>query len=217
MLARHKGLVVFFILLFGVLSFFLIQEPHSPCDTTFESFRKAQEGFLFPKTIKSVTRQPLYKKTIEMCKLGNSPGACYEHFNGLKKVMRDVSGIPNSCGDHLSKLPELSSLISENLKLMIEIAWGESPPASNYEKTNWLEASDLALFCQLRDEWIRLAGDENYTEFKTKIQNGLPGEKPTFADGECTNCDRRKKAIQLLSIEEIWKVSLLSLDCRQYR
>jgi hypothetical protein len=211
-----RPLLVFGVLLAGVLLFFLIQEPQSRCDSQLTIFKESQEGFLFPKPTKGGQRPASHARQVEACKVGNSPGACYEVFTSLKKLVRDLSGSPQECLVPLGQVSEVSKALKSGTQLLVQLAWGDRPPDTGLARVGWLEAPDLALYCQLKSMLLKIDGEEAWEKFRASVQAKLPGEAPVIEDGVCLNCDFIKKASETLSPEEIWSRSLFSLRCENY-
>jgi hypothetical protein len=212
-----KSVLVAVVLFVGVLSLFVLRRPHSVCDSQLELFSESQKGRLYPVKVKSSLRPPLLPKLIENCKMGNSPGACFELFSNMRAVLRDVQNIPTDCGSTVAERGEITGSLLQTAQLMARVAWGEAPPSGGAARFNWFEASDLALFCGIRDQYTRLVGADAWDEFRLATHKKLPGEAPVIVNGVCQNCENRKTADQLLPAEEIWAKSVFSVRCEQYR
>ncbi len=212
-----RPLLVFGVLAAGIAMFFVIQEPHSVCMSQLPVFQESQQGQIFPRQGKTSQRPALYPRLVENCKVGNSPGACYELFNLLRKLVRDLHGSPNECLLPFGEVPEVKKALVEGTRLMVQLAWGDRPPEKVIEKFGWLEASDLSLFCQLKDTMIKIYGDADWDAFRLATHPTLPGEAQIIQDGIFANCEIIKKADAVLSSEEIWLRSLFSLRCEQFR
>lgn len=212
-----KSLLVAAVLIGGVAMLFVLRKPHSVCDSQLELFIEGQKGRLYPSQVKDITRPALFPKLIESCKAGNGPGGCYELFSSLRGVLRDVQNIPTECGPTVAEHPEIIGALLETAQLMARMAWGETPPQGGVARFNWLVASDLALFCGIRDQYVRLLGQESWEQFRVATYGKLPGEAPQIENGVCLNCDPRKTAEQMLPADEIWAKSIFSLRCDQYR
>lgn len=212
-----KPLMVCGVLAIGVLAIFFISEPHTTCHTQLEAFQKAQEGNLFPKKVKKQTSPALYPRAKEACLFGNSAGACYEYFASIRSFLRNLQLIPDNCGELTFQVVEIKRAISESLEILVQSAWGSSPPNDRVRRLGWLEAPDLALFCSLRDEWVRLRGKDSWDEFRIKTSNNLPGEASVYQNGVCTNCEKKALAKDTITSDEIWKWSIFSVNCNQYR
>ncbi len=212
-----RPLLVFAALLTGIFLIFLIQEPHSVCNSQLETFKLAQAGLTYPRENEGKTRPAAFDRLLETCKMGNSPGACYELFVLLKKVNRDLEASPQECLPELGSAPEIQRALVKGLQLMVQIAWGDRPPeAGGSAKTAWLEATDLALYCQLKANYMKAYGQEEWENFRLSVQQTLPGEAPILENGQCLNCQTMKKASEALSPEEIWSKSLFSVRCDLY-
>ncbi len=100
---------------------------------------------------------------------------------------------------------------------MVQLAWGEKPPTKPEERFRWLEPADRALFCELRDSFVKIYGSDEFEQYRRAIMSQLPGEAPIFAEGKCANCEIRKTVAQTLTPDEFWKLSLFSTPCQAYR
>lgn len=211
-----RPLLVFLVLAIGIALFFFIQEPHSVCNSQLAILKESQGGQIFPKVGKTSQRPPIYSRLVENCKTGNSPGSCYEYFSLLKKLYQDLMGSPQECLQPFGALPEVQRALKEGVQLIVQLAWGEKPPERGLAKFNWMETSDLALYCRLRDLNLKVYGEEAWQSLRLGTYKKLPGEAQIFQDGQCANCERIKKAPEILSDEEIWARSLFSLRCEQF-
>lgn len=212
-----RPLLVFGVLALGIAMFFFIQEPHSVCMSQLPVFQESQAGQIFPRPGKNSERPAIYPRLVENCKIGNSPGACYELFNLLRKLVRDLNGAPEECLLPFGEVVEVKKALTEGTLLIVQLAWGDKPPEQGIAKFGWLEASDLSLFCQLKDTMIKVYGEPEWEGFRQATHGKLPGEAQIIQEGICANCEIIKKANQVFSGEEIWLRSLFSLRCEQFR
>lgn len=212
-----RPLLVFLVLSIGIALFFVIQKPQSVCTSQLVIFQESQQGQIFPRQGKTSLRPAIYPRLIENCKVGNAPGACYELFNLLRKLVRDLNGSPNECLIPFGEVDEVKRALYQGTRLIVQAAWGERPPDQGISKFGWMETSDLALFCQLKDVMIKIYGEPEWEIFRLATHHELPGEAQIIKDGTCLNCDQIKKAADVLSAEDIWVRSLFSLRCEQFR
>lgn len=206
--------VVFFVAIAGIL---LSNPPYTKCQTQIEILHKNMTGEIFSRQGKRLTFSPRLNARIESCKLGNGPGGCFELFQMLRRVTRELRNFPSECSEDLTDVGEVARAIKEPMALMVQLAWGESPPAGPQVRNKWFEPADLALFCELRDTYVRIYGMEEFDQFRKAVSGSLPGEPPMFSEGQCVNCEFRKKAPQVLTADDIWKRSLFSTPCQSYR
>ncbi len=211
-----RSLLVFAVLVGGVLFFFLAQRPHSVCDSQIEVFKESQKGGLYTQTVNGKKRPAQFGMHIETCRAGNSPGACYELFAMVRRLLRDLDAAPNQCLPEMSEVEGLKPAIFDSIELMVQLAWGSQPPEPGLTKYGWLETSDLALFCHLKRRTIQIFGEETLEQLRLKVQVKLPGELNDEQDPVCPDCKKRKAANETLSQEEIWVRSLFSVRCDQY-
>ncbi|MEZ0390966.1 MAG: hypothetical protein ACAH59_02045, partial [Pseudobdellovibrionaceae bacterium] len=182
----------------------MIQKPHSICQSQMEVFTEAQAGQIFPRKTQTSQRPAIFPRLVENCKIGNSPGACYELFTLLRKLLRDLNASPQECLVPFGEAVEVKQAIWQGTQLMIQLAWGEKPPETGLARLGWFEPPDLALFCQLKAMFLRLYGEEIWEEFRMSMSAKLPGEAQVIESGNCLNCESLKKASEVFSPEEIW-------------
>ncbi len=212
-----RPLLVFAVLLGGVALLFVLRKPHSVCVNQLELFKEAQAGQIYPRKVKASQRPALFPRFMDNCKIGNSPGACFELFQAVRKLLRDLNGTPQECLAPFGEEAEIKSALVRSTELLVRLAWGAQPPEpGSMAKFGWLETLDLSLYCQLKAMYMRVYGQEAWEQFRMATQAKLPGEAEVTEDGVCTNCETMKKAPAVFSAEEIWVRSLFSLRCDQY-
>jgi hypothetical protein len=211
-----QNLLVAVVFVVGISLFFVVQRPYSVCDAQKQTFMDAQKGKLFSYEVKGQKKSAQLGKLLESCKLGASPGACYELFSTLKSVVRDLGAAPTNCFADFSDLAPLQKALTETLELLAIFAWGQQPPGQGPDKYGWLEASDIHLFCNLKKFYLQIYGSESYESLIASTQKKFPGEAIAVVDGRCLNCENRKTATQVFSKEEIWVRSLYSVRCDQF-
>lgn len=212
-----RSVLVFIVLLGGVFTFFLIQKPHSRCDSQLEVFRDSQKGQIFTYKVKNSMRPALYPRVVEACRMGNSAGACYEMFSILKKLVRDLDASPHECLVPFGEVTEVKKALNEGSQLLVQLAWGEKPPENAFTKFGWMQTADIGLFCSLKQVYNRVYGEPAWNALRMATYKKLPGEGSVYQNGSCLNCDYKKMADEKLSAEEIWVKSLFSVRCEQYR
>jgi hypothetical protein len=233
-----NGLLVPLVIIIGILVVVFSQEPHTACDSQKDVFIESQRGYLFSKVEKGRSRAPQYRRFLSLCSEGGGPGACFEFFALVKKTLRDLEATPLNCTEQFQQIPELKRALADGIEVMVSLAWGAHPPEAGTARYRWLETSDLALFCQLRRNYIRIFGNEQFEALRLRVQSVLPGEPLVMdSEGRCTNCNtkqeipvdknapnsgfiepenRRRMAPAVLTPEEIWSKSLFSVRCEQF-
>lgn len=212
-----KPLIVAGAFILGIAFLYFSNPPYTKCQTQIEILQKNLEGEIFSKQGKRLLFSPMLARYMELCKQGNSPGGCFEMFAAARKFMREVRNFDEECYTDLASVAEVKGAISAVMTLMTQVAWGESPPPGPEKRFGWFEPADLALYCDLRDSYRKIYGEEEYTLYQQFVYSKLPGEEPLFQEGKCMNCEYRKGAIKVLPATEIWKRSLLSTPCNAYR
>jgi hypothetical protein len=212
-----RPILVFLVLAAGIAFIFLIQKPHTVCDSQLTVLKESQAGQVFPRQLKGgAVRPAIYPRVVENCKIGNSPGACFEMMVLLKKLSRDLHGSPKECMVPFGEVAEIKKALYEGTRLMVQLAWGDKPPERTV-KFGWMESSDVALYCKLRETMTLMYGESGWDQFRLTTYQKLPGEPQIIKDGVCMNCDQIKMADKALTAEDIWVRSLFSVRCEAFR
>lgn len=177
----------------------MMNPPVTVCDAQLELFRDSQKNFLYAPPAERGMRIPAeVKRLTDLCMANNSPGGCFDLFVGLKKMAVDLRNIPEQCVERASSEPEIKQWLWNSLKLMVQIAWGDRPPASYMQKNGWFDSSEITLYCNLRRHAIRLYGQERFAQWQEEMLKSLPKSEG-------------------LTREQIWPRSILSTSCDAYR
>ena len=212
-----KWVIVITVLVVASFGIYFLNPPHSACESQIDIVKDKLKGRLFPGKAKKSTLPPAYVAQLENCKLGNSPGGCYELFRTMRLVDTQLSNIDFACNETLGGIPEVRNSLRAVMTLLVQIGWGEEPPKPGEPQRGWLETADISLFCHMRDLYTRYYGKEELDRFMAGVFAELPGEPPVFEGSTCANCEFRKKATEVLSREEMWARSLFSTRCDIYR
>lgn len=192
-----RWLFVLIALIAGVVFIVLTNPPHSVCDSQVEIFQELQKGFLYPDPkVKAST--PEVVRYGAMCKMGNSPGACFELFSNMRKLIRDLSGQQPECRQKVASVEPVPDILKKVLALMVKIAWGEHPPQSSLDRNGWFDTSHIELFCKLQ-KWVQIqAGESDFLNLREQIMQSLP-------------------EANTLSRQDMWARVLFSVPCAEYR
>lgn len=68
-----------------ILYFVYDDPPKTVCDLQFEIFQKENLNYLYGHTKRAVKHSPKYQKELSLCQEQNSPGACFDWMEGIKK------------------------------------------------------------------------------------------------------------------------------------
>lgn len=208
-----KPFLVVVALIAGIAGILAINPQYTACQAQTEIMRKELQQSIFGRRGQVMSFSPKVAGQISTCKQGNGPGGCFELFQTLRKVMREVRRFPESCNSDLAEISEIRGTIEGTMGLLVQVAWGDQPPENVEKRYGWFETGDVALFCQLRETYLRLYGEETLQNYQMAVVSTLPGEAPTFENGLCTNCETRKKAPAVMSLAEIYKLTLFSAPC----
>ncbi len=212
-----KPLLAFIAILIGIALVFLMNPLHTVCDSQEEIVRDLQIGVLFPKEIKKSKMPPSLVRVKEACQVGNSPGSCSEYFSLLKKISKDVLSSSTECVAQLYGIKEISAAMNDGLELMVRLAWGNKPPEIGPEKLGWLHEAEVTTFCQLKNIYIQVNGEDVWNDFRSKIFKKLPGEELLGMSESSTEVGKDpRKALSLMSEQEVYGRSLFSVPCESY-
>lgn len=216
-----KNVLVPILIILSVVIIVVSQRPHSTCDSQVEVFVEAQRGYLFAKSEKGKRKRGQYQHFLTTCREGATAGSCHELFVLMKKTVRDLEAAPLECSTEFAEVEELKRAVSDSIEILAIVAWGAEPPPAGSSHYSWLEPPDLALFCQLKRNFLKIYGEEAFEELRSRVNSVLPGEPLVLGpDGKCKNCEgesRRRRATEVLSSNEIWSKSIFSLRCDQYQ
>jgi hypothetical protein len=185
------------ILIIGILLLFLIQPPHSVCDSQLTVIKASQTPFLYLDPKKKYNKTTGYEVSSKNCRDGNSLGACLDLFGGVQKIIQDVSASNPECIADLADTAEIRKVFKETQELMVELAWGNKPPESTYDKFGWLDNNHMYLFCQLTDIRQKADGKEAWDAWRENVMASLPNP---------ANLQRA----------DIWRRSIFSATCTNY-
>lgn len=213
-----KPVLTVAVLVIGIAIIFFANPPRSICDAEKDAFQESLKGELYPERIdkKKGRLPPQIIQARRLCKQGNSSGACYEYFNMLKNISREIKRQTTECYSTVIEAPGVLPSLKEGLVVMTQLAWGEQPPEDNSK--NWFSRSDLTAFCSIKDILKESMEEEAWADFHGQILSSLPGAKPPNESqdpvGEETQA--RPRAVQALGEKQVFTKSLLSLNCRNY-
>jgi len=194
-----KTFIAITIMVLALLFFRQVDPPRTICHAQIEIFRESQKFFLYPAAEEKEIKKPTLVKTLfDECTNDNSPGGCFEFFQGLKKMAVDLANVPEQCAEAIGEEPEVKGWLKKSLKLMVQMAWGSRAPASYLQKNGWFDASELTLFCGLRRHVIRIYGSENYSQWQEQNMTALPGAEK-------------------LERNQNWQRNILSTPCEIYK
>ena len=125
------------------------------------------------------------------------PGACYEYFSYLNRLLRDFNLISQECLAEVASIDKVRSHLLNGINLMTQLAWRKEVLQGTVSKMNWLSASDMSLFCKLKKKTILLYGSQSFKAFEAKVIAGLPTDNP-------------------VNPKDIRKNSILSENCAKY-
>jgi hypothetical protein len=215
-----KPLLALIVLILGVGFFMLNSPPHTICDTQLEVFRESQKGKLFPLAVqvqrKQETLPAQITKAKEACQVGNSAGSCYEYFSALKDIAVDIGKASSQCTPEMFQVPEVQRALRDGVEVMARIAWGSQPPDPGFARLGWFQDAEIAIFCRIKNIYIRGAGNEAWDQLRRMIYTKLPGEAPKPKTEPDQIVADPRPAPQTMAEQAIWDRSLFSVRCESY-
>ena len=163
------------LLIGGGIAFILFNDPpHTFCDTQIEHFKRVQRGILYRNPKDFHTEKSTLKRKKDTCQKENAPGACYEYFAYLRRLLKDFRLLSKECLPLIYETPEVKKAFSSALSLLTALAWREEILTGKVSKYNWLTRPDLSLFCELKTKYTMNYGKENYEILEKSIIGLLP-------------------------------------------
>lgn len=214
--------VLALLILGGAIVFFLFAQPmHTICDTQIEALRHTQNGKIFPATVKVKTKNqkipPKLAQAKETCQLGNSAGSCFEYFNLLKELAVDIGNGASECTTQLFEVAEVNRALVDGVEVMARIAWGAQTPELSWNRSGWMQESELAIYCRIKNIYVRAQGQEAWVSLQRSIMLKLPGEPMPIETDPNKAVAEPKKALQMMKEEEVFSRSIFAVRCEAYR
>ena len=211
----------------GLVVIFLNKPLHTICDTQGEVLLESQTGNLFPSQVaitdKGINRKervpPRIVAAKQACQVGNSAGSCYEYFTILKSVATDIGKASSECYVQLletPEMPEVRKALTDGVEVMARIAWGSEPPGLWWNRSGWLQDSELAVFCRIKNVYSRAYGQEGWDQLRKAIFTKFPGEAPVVTTEPNQSIKEPKKATDVFTEQEIMSRSIFSVRCESF-
>jgi hypothetical protein len=179
----------------GLVMILILNPPHTKCDSQFEIFQKSQTPFLFKDPQKKFMNETALQTTMNVCREKNQSGSCFQYFESLKVLIKDIKTISLECRPQILSKPGVSSTLWDSLGFIFELAWGKTPPANYLDKLGWLDNVHVGIFCDLQALIKESFSEDDWVSFREKTLTGLPG---------AASLDRK----------EVWNRSLFTLKCQ---
>lgn len=179
----------------GLLLILFLNPPHTKCDSQHEIFKKSQTPFLYKDPAKKFMDETQLQTNIAVCKDRNLPGSCFQLFEGMKILVKDIKTISYECRSEILSKPEISNALWQSLGFIFELAWGKNPPQSYLDKLGWLDTMHTTVFCDLQALIKESFSTSEWESFREKTLTNLPG---------AAQMDRK----------EVWNRSLFTLKCQ---
>jgi len=192
-----RSIFVGLVLVVALILIFMLNPPHSVCDSQFAIFKADQTPFLYLDPKKPYMKTSGYQASYDKCSASNNLGACADLFGATRQLMSDLASGNPRCHTEFFNKAEVKKALTDTMSLMIRLAWGNQPPASIYEKNGWLNSNHMYLYCELKANFLNHYGKPAYETWREKQMQALPNPK---------NIDRR----------EVWNRSLVSIDCKPF-
>lgn len=168
--------------------------PRTLCDAQVEVFNERTALFLKKDPKKPYKKESRYQEVLKQCGFTKSAGGCFDLFNGLRSVMKEIKTVSPDCTSDLGSESDLKKAIWETLDLMVKLAWGEKPPMAPSLRNGIFDGADVSFFCDLKQVAVYLYGEGQWNQFVEKNLKALPGW-------------------ETLDRNDIWSRSIMSVSC----
>lgn len=210
-----RPVLIFLVLTAGILFFIYSNPPHSICDTELEIFLQNQKGTIFKSEEKKKKVPPLLTQAKKLCKDGNSPGACYEYVKALRGVAKGIGDATLACRTEIFSQEEIKKALIGGITLLSVMAWGELPPeTTGNDKLGWLSEFEVSTYCLLKETILSSGGEEEWASLRSSVLKLFPAERIDLMKAQ--EGVERKKAIEVMSEQEVFSKSLFSIRCENF-
>lgn len=204
------------------------------CDTQIADFTQGQTGKLFPRAVQvldPLTGGPHFENVLaknrKQC-IGSINGAgCYGYFKTVQSVLDDFKKLKNQCLMELSQKGVIKILFDDYLSTITRLAWGESPPKSQFTKKGWLSDLELKTFCQVKKYYNVFYTPKDWDDLTRKTLSELVIEPKDFQKVEQTKKEIFDQEVQeekeyvfekaVMEYKKAYDLSLLTFDCLYYQ
>lgn len=161
-----------------------LNPPHTACS--------AQTG-VYQEAIKAQLK--LFNKTFKQCRDLSDPGSCLGFFEQVQKIFFRLDELGAQCQAELKSDTRTKDLLVSSMELLAKTAWGSTPPKSYNYRYGWLDRSQAAMFCRLREYLQTIYSEQDWLNFVNRMLTEFP---------KATEVGRT----------EAWNRSLISEPCR---
>ncbi|PIT99760.1 MAG: hypothetical protein COT74_08210 [Bdellovibrionales bacterium CG10_big_fil_rev_8_21_14_0_10_45_34] len=151
-------------------------------------------GFLYADPQRPYLTEIDFRRSQKKCEELKNTGGCLEFFQGLGRMTQSLPSLGSKCLEEREKLSGPQKAYFEAIKMIVQMAWGDTPPRSTYERIGNLDSHTLSLFCKLRRQSEMYFAEGSYDQLRESLLQSLKGA-------------------QELGREEVWRRSLLSVPC----
>ncbi len=204
-----KMLLALIAIIATVVFLFVFNPPHTICDTQTDTLKENLVGPLFPTVVKKNTTQPQINVAQASCKTGHSAGSCFQYFSILKMIAKQIDNASPECRTQLIDVKEVQVALKDGVEIMALAAWGNKPPESPAARFGWMQESELAVFCYIKDVYEKSLGEEAWSQLRLQVNKKFPAEAPATAALDAPG----PKAIEKMTDNEIWTKSIFSVRC----
>ena len=191
-----QSLLVFLGLVGGLAAIFIMNPPHTACNSQLNELTKEHTPFfIIDKSVKFQEKTE-YQKSFESCQNTNSPGGCLNLFNGIKELVGTLQVIPSDCFSKICLQKAFNQPLWDTIDIIVRIGWGDQPPENVHERNKWLSYSHFLLFCQIKKILNTCHGEEKWQDEQEKILQSLPG------------ADKMTR-------QNIWRLTLFATSCQR--
>lgn len=204
-------------IMIGVVVIMVMNPPHTICDTQKDQSNESLAGITRPMKVQKQTMPAKIEKALEKCYKGSTPGACYDYFQILRGLAKQVMGTTSECRSEVYSISDIQTRLQEGVANMALLAWGDKPPeAGAFARFGPLQESELALFCYLKAAVTAGSSEEQWHVLRKKVFAQFPGEEVALPKDPTESLQKARPAVKLMSELDIWNRSVFSVRCENY-
>lgn len=218
-------------LVIALIAIVIYRPLEDECAVQGKVFDRNTKGLLFPfKTASKKIQFAKIPQLRDVCREGNSIGACAQYLESWYKVSNELRLMNDHCKVKYSEENEgFLGQVSSALQVISLAAWGEKPPAGPAERAGWLTETDIKTFCQIKNLYSLLAGEEGLVAIRNAVYSQYPDEWPEKlrpqegAEADLRKPEDRPRAMKSAAnpngqfdSRQIFERSLFSMRCNLY-
>ncbi len=182
------------VVLVCAIGIFVYNDPlRDECTVQSKIFERNTKGILSAIRTNKKIQFSKIKPLRELCREGNSIGACSDYFEALRTIANELKVFNSKCQvKYATEHEVVVAEIGSALKTMALVAWGVKPPASISERAGWLTEPEIKTFCSLKKYYSNMVSEEDFVNLRNGIYLDFPDAWPEVENSKDGDVDLRK-------------------------